>query len=167
MKKTITHPTFGEITYEESLWTGKKTIAIGGTVLPKESKNRYLMGYGENAIPVAVQGSVLTGVSINIQGQWIEIFSKPAWYDWALSILPFVLILVWGNSVQLCSIIPVIGGAIGGALGGGAMVLTMLHIREKGMGRKLLIALLTTLVTFVIGAVLGYVFLVALLAGTM
>ena len=31
---------------------------------------------------------------------------RPAWYDYVLAIIPFILVLVWGNSVYLCTIIP-------------------------------------------------------------
>jgi hypothetical protein len=112
---------------------------------------------------VTVRGGILTGVALCIQNEEIWIYSKPTWIDWVFAVLPFVLMIVWGNSVRLCSIIPVVGGAIGGALGGLAMVVTMLLIREKGIARKILMTLLATLVTFIIGAALGYVIVFAFL----
>ena len=39
------------------------------------------------------------------------------WYEIACSISIFALILVWGNSEYLYSILPVVGGAVGGAMG--------------------------------------------------
>lgn len=166
MKNTVMHPEFGKITYEENFWTGKRTISVNGTVLPKRTKNSYLLAAGENSTYVDLKGSAFIGASIVIRGQEIVIYPKPTVLDWIFSLLPIVLMLVWGNSVQLCSIIPVVGGAIGGGLGGAAMVVTMLNLRGKRVGGKLLVALVATLVTFLIGAVLGYILLAALIAGT-
>lgn len=156
MKKSIIHPSYGEIVYEEGIWSGKKSISINGTPLQKVKKNEYLLGEGENAVQVTLGGSVLTGVALSIRGEDIWIVPKPTGLDWILSAVPFVLILAWGNSVKLCSIIPVVGGAIGGAIGGVAMVVTMFMIREKKFAVKLLTALLATALTFGGGAALGY-----------
>ncbi len=155
MKKSIIHPSYGEIVYEEGIWSGKKSIFINGTPLQKVKKNEYLLGVGENAVPVTLGGSVMTGVALSIRDEDIWIVPKPTWLDWILSAIPFILILVWGNNVQLCSIIPVMGGAIGGALGGLAMVITIFMIREKNIAIKLLTSILATLVTFAIGAALA------------
>ena len=43
----------------------------------------------------------------------------------------------------------------------------MTNIREKPLGKKLLVSLLTLLGTFAVGAVLGYLFLGVLIAGSM
>jgi hypothetical protein len=163
MRKTINHPYYGEIAYEEGIWSGKKSISINGVALKSLKKNVFAFGEGENSVQVTVRGGVLTGVALCIQNEEIWIYSKPTWFDWVFAVLPFVLMIVWGNSVRLCSIIPVVGGAIGGALGGLAMVVTMLLIREKGIARKILMTLLATLVTFIIGAALGYVIVFAFL----
>lgn len=162
MKKNISHPVYGEIIYEESVWSGKKSISMKGIPLKCISKNVYTLEDGEYTIQVNLRGSALAGVALCIQNEEIWVINKPAWYDWVLSMIPFVLMIVWGNSVQLCSIIPVVGGAIGGALGGAAMVMTMFMIRGKSIVRKLLTALLSTLITFAIGAALGYAIVFAI-----
>lgn len=167
MNKTIMHAVYGVIMLDENIWTGKKNLAINGKLLPKRKKNVYLLGEGETAIPVTLKGSTLTGASVIIGGEEITIIPNPSTLDWLLSSLPFVLMLIWGNSVALCSIIPVIGGGIGGAIGGLGIVLCMTNIREKPLGKKLLVSLLTLLGTFAVGAVLGYLFLGVLIAGSM
>ena len=43
---------------------------------------------------------------------------KQAVHHAALSVLPLLLVLIWGNSVALCKIVPIVGGAIGGLIGG-------------------------------------------------
>ena len=38
MNVTINHAEFGDIVYEESFWTGKKSVSINGAPLEKISK---------------------------------------------------------------------------------------------------------------------------------
>ena len=163
MKQTIKHPVMGEITYEESLWSGKKTISIHGTVLQKVKKDTYCWDHDGQQRQVILRGNVLTGATLIMDDEEIVLSPKPTLLDWLLSFLPFGIIMVWGNNPYLCSIIPVAGGAIGGALGGAGLVITMLKVREKRGVKKVLIALLATLITFVIGAVLGFGLVLALM----
>lgn len=164
MKKTIMHPTYGEIVYEEGIWSGKRTFTINGIAMQKISKDTYVFMIGEESIQAVLQGSMLTGASLNIRGEKIWIISKPKWYDWLLSFLPFAIIMIWGNSASLCSMIPVAGGAIGGALGGAGLVITMFNVREKRGVQKILTALLATLVTFAVGVAMGYAIVFAFMA---
>ena len=39
MTQTIMHPVYGAISYDESIWTGKRTLAINGKLLKKGKKN--------------------------------------------------------------------------------------------------------------------------------
>lgn len=159
MKKSMIHPTYGQIDYEENVWSGKKSISINGTPLQKISKKEYLLSAGGKAVSVTMRGSAMTGASLSIQNDEIQIVSKPSVLDWILSVFPFLMILVWGNSFQLCSIVPVVGGAIGGALGGFGMVLTVLAIREKNIAIKFLISILATLATFALGSAIAFMIL--------
>ena len=164
MKKVIMHPTYGEIVYEEGFWSGKRTFTVNGTAMQKISKDTYTFIVGEESVQAVLQGSMLMGASLNIRGEKIWIISKPKLYDWLLSFLPFAIIMIWGNSAPLCSIIPVAGGAIGGALGGAGLVITMFLIREKRGARKILTALLAALLTFAVGAALGCAIVFAFMA---
>lgn len=163
MKKSVVHPVYGEIVYEENVWSGKKNITINTTPLRQIKKNTYRLPWGATEVPVVVKGSFLTGVDLQVQQERITVIQKTTWYDWLLSMLPFALMIVWGNNVQLCSIIPVVGGAIGGALGGLGIVITRLLSAEKTIFSKVLIALLVTVVTFLVGAGLGLVIVLSLL----
>ena len=106
-----------------------------------------------------MKGNVLTGVCLNIGGEDIWIVPKAGALDWVLSALPFALIMLWGNNPQLCSLIPVVGGAIGGA----GVIITMLSVRDKKGFGKVLTGLLIALATFAIGAVLGFVIVLAMM----
>lgn len=164
MRNTITHPVYGRIDYEETLWTGKRSLSFNGIALQKKAKNEYGFAGDSAGTQVTVLGSAFMGVSLWIGDEEIQIIPKPTWYDWILSFLPFALMIVWGNNVYLCSIVPVVGGAIGGALGGAAAVITMSLLRGKSTGRKLLTVLLATLATFAVGATLGFAIVVAMIS---
>ena len=163
MKKIMQHPVYGEIVYEESLWTGRKTLSVNGTVLQKVSKDTYSIPLEDESTRGILKGNVLTGVCLNIFDKEIWVVSKAAWLDWVLSALPFMVIMLWGNNPRLCSIFPVVGGAIGGALGGAGAVITMLFVRSKKGFVKVMTGLLIALATFAIGAVLGFVIVLAMM----
>lgn len=163
MKKIMQHPVYGEIVYEESLWTGRKTLSVNGTVLQKVSKDTYSIPLEDESTRGILKGNVLTGVCLNIGGEDIWIVPKAGALDWVLSALPFALIMLWGNNPQLCSIFPVVGGAIGGALGGAGAVITMLFVRSKKGFVKVMTGLLIALATFAIGAVLGFAIVLAMM----
>ena len=118
MKAFATHPEIGEIMYEESFWTGKKSLYINGTPITKIDKMTFVISKDEKNQYFNLKGSMLTGVTLTVDGQTIEISEKPKWYELLLIFLPFILNIVWGNNVFLCSIIPIVGGAIGGCISG-------------------------------------------------
>ena len=118
MKYAVKHPTFGEIIYEEGFWSGKKRLFVRGRALERTGKNAFLLPTEEGAIDIVLNGNTVTGVSFALGGERYSIVPKPTWYELLCSISIFVLILIWGNSKTLCSIFPVVGGAIGGAISG-------------------------------------------------
>ena len=70
---------------------------------------------------------------------------------------------MWGNSVELCKIIPVVGGAIGGAISGVISVLALVFSkRTKNILYKVLIGLAGLVVTFAVGAAIGFMIVGAL-----
>lgn len=162
MQKVIQHPTCGRIVYDENIWTGKKSLTVDGRAWQKKDKTTFLFQEGENILVATLKGSVLTGVTLSIQGERIAIVPKPSVLDWILALLPFLVNIVWSNSVELCSIIPVVGGALGGALNGVAIVIGMNMIREKRGIQKLLTGLLVLVVAFAVCALLGFVMLASI-----
>lgn len=121
MKGNIQHPIYGDIQYTESVWTSKKTLTFNGVPAQSISKNEFMIG----DIKIELKGNYFSGVSILINGESMVLIAKPKWYEIILSVLPIVFIVVWGNNPTLCSIFPVIGGAIGGGFGA---VISMLSI---------------------------------------
>ena len=61
MRVVVNHETYGEIVYEESFWTGKKEISVGGISLFKVRKNCYAYQCGEQTVTVDVKGSAYFG----------------------------------------------------------------------------------------------------------
>ena len=136
MKITINHPTYGEIVYDESIWTGKKTLTVNGTTCFAVSKKEFLAGDQK----ILLSGSLLSGVRLTINQETVEVSPRPAWYEIAFAILPLVFLITWGSSPTLCAIFPVIGGAIGGAIGGVfGMTSLVLMKKTSSVGKKLLI----------------------------
>ena len=136
MKITINHPTYGEIVYDESIWTGKKTLTVNGATCFAVSKKEFLAGEQK----ILLSGSLLSGVRLTINQETVEVSPRPAWYEIAFAILPLVFLITWGNNPALCAIFPVIGGAIGGAIGGVfGMTSLVLMKKTSSVGKKLLI----------------------------
>ena len=157
MKELVRHQVYGDIVYEESFWTGKKTLTVNGTDAQHVSKKEFMID-GKKAI---IKGSYLTGIYLCVEGDTIELSPKPKWYEIVIAILPLIFLLTWGNSVALCSIFPVVGGAIGGALGAiGAMMSLLLMKKSKSLMSKLLIGICACAVTILI----AYALALALLA---
>lgn len=164
MKKIINHPALGEIIYEESLWTGKRTITVNGTAATKVNKKEYAI----EDTKITVKGSLLFGCSLIINGEKFVIVPSVKWYEIAIASITTLFILAWGNSTTLCSIFPLAGGAIGGGLCGCCWFASLATMKlAKKPIIKILIGLLvggaTVLVAFLLAITLGTIFTVAAL----
>ena len=127
MKEIVQHSIYGEIVYNESFWTGKKALTINGVDAKPISKKEYMV----NEKRAILKGSFLTGSTLLIEGETIQLSPKAKWYEIILAIIPFLFLLTWGNSASLCSIFPVVGGAIGGALGGVGAVISLFLMKTQ------------------------------------
>lgn len=136
MKITINHPTYGEIVYDESIWTGKKTLQMNGSTCFAVSKKEFLVGDQK----IRLSGNLFSGIRLSINQETIELSPRPTWYEIVLAILPLAFLLTWGNSPTLCAIFPVVGGAIGGAIGGACTMTSLLFMKNaNSIAKKLLI----------------------------
>ena len=151
MKVVVENEKYGTIEYNESFWTGKKTIYVGGKLLTKKAKNKYAYSSEEGEVSVKVNGNTFSGLELMIMGSRVEIIPKTSVLEYILAVIPFIVVLIWGNSVYLCSIFPVVGGAIGGAISGAASVIGMMFMkRNKNFLVKILISLVTLVITMLI-----------------
>lgn len=148
MKVIVTNEKYGEFVYEESVWTGKKELFLNGEKLEKNSKNVFFMSNGD---AVYLKGNYLSGVNVTINDETFPLMSALKWYDILLSLLPFILVLIWGNSRGLVNIVPIVGGAIGGLFGGlGTGINLLLSKSIKNIWLKIVITILVTGLTFLI-----------------
>ena len=137
MKKVIVHEPYGEILCEENNWTGRKSVSIGGKPLETVAKNTFRYSEGESAVEVKTKGSFVTGLKLAIGEETLQVFPSPKWYEILLALPCLLFILIWGNSLTLVSIFPVVGGALGGGISGGMTFLSfycmrvMPRIRDK------------------------------------
>ena len=70
------------------------------------------------------------GASLIVDGQKIIIAPPMKWYEYILALIIPIFVLTWGNSVYLCSIFPIVGGAIGGAISALAMIFSAVVMRK-------------------------------------
>lgn len=159
MKTVIQHEAYGEIVYDESAWTGKKSLSIGGTPLEKLSKKEFKM---QDGTTVTANGGFLQGASLDIKGETIALTPRVKWYEIVLCVLPFLFVMIWGNVTALVKIIPIVGGAIGGGISGLFGVLGLWGIKSvKPIWLKLLVALGCFAITFGICYGIGYAIVAA------
>lgn len=113
---------FKDLVYEESIWTGRRTLSYDGVVLHKIKRGVYACKQGEQTEQITVKGNQLIGVTVTLFGQQIELLRKARWYEWALSILVLMAGVVFaclnhdGDSIALCALVSGICGGIGGGL---------------------------------------------------
>ena len=154
MKEVINNSVYGEIVYNESFWLGKKSLTINGENAQSVSKKEFLV----NGEKVVLKGSFLTGVTMLINNEKVELIRRPKVYELILALLPILFLLTWGNSPALCAIFPVVGGAIGGAIGAIFSCESMLLMKKaKSPLNKILIGI------GMFAATLAVAFIVALL----
>ena len=140
MKASVHHVGYGQIEYDENFWTGKRELAIGGQKLLKKKKNVYTLNSADGDLDCRVKGSFLTGATLHIDQDVIQLSESCKWYEIFCSVLIFAFVLIWGNVPSLGRIFPIVGGAIGGGISGMTACMNLFLMREtKKVGFKLLI----------------------------
>ncbi len=146
MQNIVQNEKFGEIIYDENFWTGKKKLTINGEELEKVSRKEFKTKSGEQ---VTIKGNFVIGAKLIIGGEAVTIMPTVKWYEILLAIIPLILIIVWGNSVALCRIVPVVGGAIGGAISGLCSAASLCFMKSvKQLWLKILIGVVFIVVSF-------------------
>ena len=146
MKANTHHVGYGQIEYNENFWTGKRELTVGGQKLTKKKKNVYTLNSADGDLDCRVKGSFLTGVSLYIDQDVIQLSESCKWYEIFCSVLIFAFVLIWGNVPSLCRIFPIVGGAIGGGISGMTACMNLFLMRET---KKVSFKLLIWLVMFV------------------
>ena len=98
MKVTVNVPECGLIDFQESAWTGRKTLLQNGKECAKLGKNQFLLENGETA---EIKGNFLRGAVLYIRGKEYRLTPAAKWYEYVLAVLPLLFNLIWGNVVAL------------------------------------------------------------------
>ena len=160
MKTVVQNEKYGEFVVDENVWTGKIKVLLNGKELAKVDKTRYLI---EEKKYIDFTGNSIKGLYMTVDNQTTQVTAPAKWYEIALSVLIFVVILIWGNSLTLCSIVPVVGGAIGGGLSAMLAVVNLFVMRGiKNVALKLLAFVGIFAVTFGLCAAIGTAILAAI-----
>lgn len=164
MKYTFMHDVYGEICVEESFWTSTKTVTINGVTLkkmgkPKYGKFTYEYETDEGKKEVTAKGAFASGITLTIDGETIRVAKGAAWYEIALCALMLTVMLVWSNSVYLCSIVPVLGGGLGGALNA---LLAMTALLAMKSTKNIALKLVVWLAVFIGALILNFVLVIIL-----
>lgn len=160
MKTVVQNEKYGKFVVDENVWTGKIKVFLNGKELAKVDRTRYLI---EEKKYIDFTGNSIKGLYMTVDNQTTQVTAPAKWYEIALSVLIFVVILIWGNSLTLCSIVPVVGGAIGGGLSAMLAVVNLFVMRGiKNVALKLLAFVGIFAVTFGLCAAIGTAILAAI-----
>ncbi|PRD48472.1 hypothetical protein [Sphingobacterium haloxyli] len=124
MKHQFTLPHFPGSTFEieTSIWTGRPTLFKDGTAISRsnEKGKPFLIPNNSGEIVRAYPKPRYMDMvpALEIDGILYDIVDKLAWYQYALCLIPLVLIFI--------------GGGIGGAIGGAASVFNLQAMRTEG-----------------------------------
>jgi len=159
------HPIYGEIAVEESFWTGKKTVYVNGNMLEQVGKNDFAIKNDQGIVYLSLKGNMMTGIKAIISGEEIKIGGSPKWYELVVLIVAFIFNFIWGLSANLCSIIPIVGGAIGGGINGFVLAIGYVIMRKTQKPLfKILIGLGAWIVAFAICAIIGFIIIIMAVA---
>ena len=157
MKEIIQHEKYGTIEFSEGNLVANRTITVNGQVLTKKSNKQF---YLDDGTSVKVIGGLFSGVKLDIGGDIVQVSNPGTWYELAIYITGLVFLIVWSNSVALCSIIPMIGGAIGGILFAiPAVIGFSFSVKQKNPVLKLIITFSSVLLGLIICAIVGLLFI--------
>ena len=150
------HPELGKIVYQESFWTGRRSILVNGTALTRHNNKQF----GNDEIKATVMGNLFSGIVINFSGTFVAMSQKTLPIEYILSFFPVLLIIIWANSPKLYSIIPIIGGAIGGGVSGGCGAVALIYMKlRKNIYGKILVAVISLVVAFILCNIIAvYIF---------
>ncbi len=159
MKASILTEKYGEIVYEESYWTGKRKVNVGGTEFKKINKKIFVGEINGERIGVAISGNYISGVFIDINGEKFRVTESAKWYDYLIAFIWLIPYFVWANSPVLCAILPIVGGGLGGAVAGVFLATGLLLIKSnKNIAAKIGISFAffaaTILVNFLLAVVI-------------
>ena len=161
MQVVVKDELYGDITYNESNMTGKKTLAIGGVELQKTDAKTFKYVNGEKTETATLKGNYLLGVKLLIGGREIVLTPAIKWYEYVLAVFSFAFLIAWSNIPRLVMIVPIVGGAIGGGIYGLFAVLSIFFMKKVD---KIWLKLLIWLAFFAVMIGAGYLLAIIILS---
>ncbi len=150
---------YGQITYNENVWTGKKKIFIDGAECPKVGRNAYTFSKDNKTVFVSVKGNFLTGQKLMVDNQEFVIEGASKWYEITIAVLSAIIAIMWGSVEALVMIFPTVGGAIGGGVAGVMLFLSLFVMKKVNKPiNKILIGIGFFIATMLILFALAMVF---------
>jgi hypothetical protein len=131
MRSVIQTQKYGEIVFDESYWTGKKTVTVGGVQLKKVNKKTFVGEINGEQVTALIAGSFLSGAIIDVNGEKFRLTESAKWYDYLIAFIWLIPYFVWANSPVLCAILPIVGGGLGGAVAGVFLATGLLLIKSN------------------------------------
>ncbi|MBR5780219.1 MAG: hypothetical protein IKY21_06335 [Clostridia bacterium] len=164
MRSVIQTQKYGEIVYDESYWTGKKTVTVGGVQLKKVNKKTFVGEINGEQVTALIAGSFLSGAIIDVNGDKFRMTEPAKWYDYVLSFAWVAIYLVWSVSEALCMIFPVVGGALGGVVAGlGAAAALFIIKPMKNIAAKIAVSLGMFVAVMLVNFALALIYISAVL----
>ena len=111
--------------FEESFWTGKRTIVYDGVILTKIKRSVYEYKKDDVVEKFTIKGNQLIGITMNMFGKTVEVERKLTWYEIVLSLSILVECLTFGIITK-----SLIAGAFVGGIGGGLAFTNAIIIRQ-------------------------------------
>ena len=151
MKIIINHEKYGPIVYKENFFTGKITLTIDEELLVQVDDTHFRYTKTKTSEEVSLKGNLLTGITLQIRRDTIQLIEKPTWYVLTISAISLLFILIIGSFDLTEPVFPVMGH-LGGALVGSACMLANIYVtsREKDKTDKVLYSL-----CFFVGAIIA------------
>lgn len=164
MRSVIQTQKYGEIVFDESYWTGKKTVTVGGVQLKKINKKTFVGEINGEQVTAHITGSFLSGAIIDVNGDRFRLTDSAKWYDYVLSFGWVAIYIVWSVSEALCMIFPVVGGALGGAVAGlGAAAALFIIKPMKNIAAKIAVSLGMFVAVMLVNFALALIYISAVL----
>lgn len=131
----------GTVTYDESLFLGRKKLYVDDVLCEKVGKKQYVYTDKDGKTTnLSLKGNYISGVTVSDGINIYSIIDKPKWYEYLFFAVIVLFHIIWGNSIALVQILPLVGGAIGGLIGAVFAVLALCIMRLlKSVGLKVLI----------------------------
>lgn len=139
---------YGEIVYEEELFTGKRKVILNGTEMTKEIGRTYVCPYGDEEIRGKLKGNIFTGLKLKIEDDNIVLVKMAKWYEILLSIL--IPVIIFGVNYLIIPLVketvvglfigPVIVGAFTGIVSVFAMFASVILMKKMNhIGLKIFV----------------------------